>query len=415
MATFRRPLYSGSGHRLYNGDGLALSQEFEADSLDQAIFDLLTEVRAVLGGPGSTITQMLGASAEQQQQIAVYTRGAAALGVLASLVAPEVGIPVALGAEIVAIANELDLTGEVEAPADMPQNTITGFRDGTYPVTPVTPPPEGYGGGGGASAAEVWAYNVGAGFPSPTGQTATDLMAALQAAQALPMQALGVTDYRSPYFSVLASSYFSAYWTALLRTIPWPFDAAYVPDWSAWDGSESLVDFLNDHETTYPGQWTDVMAEAGQATGFAYVVNPNGVGVLLRCNVSEQLLPLVSGQLAGGVVSGGAPVWPGEDFATLGAPVAFDGPAEITAPMHGVLVDYTTLPQKVDMWQVSTFQNFGHAGQLAFVSDNGYAEPWQYLQWGKQVYVPRALSVAAACLIRPIAGQEGTVTPWTIS
>lgn len=414
MVTINHPLYTGSGFRCLDGNDVPMFYTEEVDSLEQAIYDLLSDVRAVLGGPGSTITQMLGASAQQQQQIAVYSRGAAALGMLGSLIAPELGIPLALGAEVIAIANELDLGGDVEAPAQMPVSYTTGLTDGTYPVTPVTPPPEGYGGGDPADIVDaIFLHNVT--WQNATGEVQLSLQYWLEevmAALGPSAWASGVPDPRNPYFSLVA-----AYPTAVTYGALIPWSASAVPpvpalDFSAVLAGDTVLSYLNrevdDYTWTNQGPW----GEATPAGVFA-ALSGEYAGRYWRCNLTDDELHLLAGQL-GGASTAGAPVWPGLAGVTLGDPVPFDDVMEITGPMHGVLVDYTTPPQKTDKWTVESFSNYGHAGQLAFTSDNGYAEAWQYLQWDKQVYVPRALSEAATVLLRPIAGQEGTVTPFTL-
>jgi len=415
MVTVTHQMYSGSGYPLSNGDGTAITYDTTEDSADAYIIAKLDEIRAVLGGPGSTITQMLGASAAQQQQIAVYSRGAAALGMVGSLIAPELGIPLALGAEVIAIANELDLGGDVVAPDQMVPSYSIGISDGSYPVTPVTPPPAGYGGDAAEDiAAAVFAYGVN--WQNATGEVTLQFRYWLQevmAALSPGSWAEGVPDPRNPYFSLVA-----AYPTAITYGALIPWSASAIPPVPALDFSsvfegDTLLTYLNrevsDYTWTNAGPW----GESTPAGAYA-ALSGEYAGRYWRCNLTTAQLHLLAGQL-GGAGAPNAPVWPGVDNVEFGDPVAVVDAATIPGPLHGVVFEMTVAPSKLTNREIEGYTSYWRLGMITFVDDNGSVETFQYLQWEQGVYCPRQMQSAASAIIQLEGGAEASVTPWTRS
>lgn len=111
----------------------------------------------------------------------------------------------------------------------------------------------------------------------------------------------------------------------------------------------------------------------------------------------------------------GAPVWPGLANVTLGSPVPIV-PTEqtIPGPMHGVLVDLTTIPQPLPFYDLSAAQGWAKLGQLTFVDDNGDAEPQQMLSFVHGLFMPKGMKEASSCGIKTLSGLGGTITPFTI-
>lgn len=415
MVTIHRRLYSGSGWPLTTPDGTPITQEITVDSLDQAIYDLLTEVRAVLGGPGSTITQLLGASAEQQQQIAVYSRGAAAVGMLASLVAPEVGIPVALGAEIVAIANEFDLTGDVEAPDEMPQNTIQKVVDGTYPVTPVTPPPTGYGGEDAATiVAAIFDHAVT--WQNATGEVQLGLqewLVEVMAALAPLAWATGLPDPRNPYFALVASYPSAIPYGALL---PWAANAIPpVPalDFTAVLTDDTVLSYLNREQAGYTwtmqGPWGE-----GIPAGVYAALSGEYAGRYWRCLLTDEQLHLLAGHLGGGATNV-PPVWPGLAGVTLGAPVEVTESQIIDGPMDGINLTVDAVDAGTGKWGITGRWSYYRAGYVQFINDGGGVETIQYMGSDEQTFCPHSMQRAASVLIFLSHATQVTVTPWTLA
>lgn len=108
----------------------------------------------------------------------------------------------------------------------------------------------------------------------------------------------------------------------------------------------------------------------------------------------------------------GAPTWPGEDNVTLGTPVALAPAVSVEEACHGVIVNLTGAPTKTSVWLLGSKNAYGALGQIAFVSDRGDAETWQWLQFGQQVYCPKTMRQAAGAILRCPTDAVGTVTPW---
>lgn len=104
----------------------------------------------------------------------------------------------------------------------------------------------------------------------------------------------------------------------------------------------------------------------------------------------------------------GPPVWPGVADATLGTPVALTAQLALDGPMHGVLVTVTVPPTHSGRISLGGEIFDYQSGQIAFVSDNGFIEPWQYIGWRQGLYTPKSMSQASAALFRVMSGCEGT-------
>jgi hypothetical protein len=54
-------------------------------------------------------------------------------------------------------------------------------------------------------------------------------------------------------------------------------------------------------------------------------------------------------------------------------------------------------------------------GEVAFQTDDGYLEPFQWLGANDALYMPRQIQSAAAALFHVRRDASGTVTPFTIN
>lgn len=106
-------------------------------------------------------------------------------------------------------------------------------------------------------------------------------------------------------------------------------------------------------------------------------------------------------------------LWPGAANATLGTEVALVDQLELTEAMHGVLVNVTTPPTRTGRREIGGHLMDYGVGEISFVADNGYIEPWQYMGFRTAIFTPRTMEVAAGAVFRVLAGAGGTVTPWT--
>lgn len=413
MTTIAKRLYSGSGWPLTNGSGLPITVQTDVGDLAQATYDLLTEIRAVLGGPGSTVVQMLGATDTQVQQVKTYAQGAMLLGGVAALVQPEVGIPVALAGEVLNFLATQEWGGDVDLPSDMPQNTVKRIVSGDAPVTPITPPPAGYGGTG-ATAAQVWQYPA-SGADGVNGQYATTALGVLQYAgwlASLLSYTQGVVDPRNPYFSLVARNAgvltevgFNGWQGNTRPSVP-------ALDLSAVLPGDTVLSYLQREVGAYAWSTSGPWGEASPAGVYAQLAAPYST-LWWRCNLTNDQLQLLAGNLSSGGGDPVPPIWPGLASVTLGEPVAVTENATIPGPLDGIIATLLVPPSGLSKHIVEGFTSYWRLGLVAFVSDNGQVENWQYLQWNDAVYCPKALRRADSALLELQATCEMTVTPWT--
>lgn len=109
------------------------------------------------------------------------------------------------------------------------------------------------------------------------------------------------------------------------------------------------------------------------------------------------------------------PIWPGEDNVTLGTPVALTSQLHLTGAMDGVIVAITTPPTRTGLYEVGGAPLDYGQGRIAFETDDGDIEPWQYLGFRSAIYTPKSMAHAAGVRFQMLAGAAGTVTPWTVS
>lgn len=110
--------------------------------------------------------------------------------------------------------------------------------------------------------------------------------------------------------------------------------------------------------------------------------------------------------------TGGAPVWPGAENATLGDSVELTSQLHLEEECHGVLVAITTPPTRTGLRQIGgALYDYG-VGEIAFETDSGQIEPWQYLGFRTAIFTPKTMEKAAGARFRVLAGASGTVTPW---
>lgn len=119
------------------------------------------------------------------------------------------------------------------------------------------------------------------------------------------------------------------------------------------------------------------------------------------------------GDLADLIPGDSAPVWPGLANVTLGTPVALADGLHLTEAMDGVLITVTTPPSKTGLLNIGGKYFDYREGEIAFETDNGEVEPWQYLGFRNAIFTPKTMTQAAGCRLRVLAGAEGIVTPWT--
>lgn len=414
MVTIHRRLYSGAGFPLSNGSGLALTLEQTVDSLEQAIYDLLCDVRAVVGGPGSTVFEDLGATRQQAADARKYARAALAAGTIAAVLYPPASVPVALAGVLSDALLEEGWDQDATVPTTTPATQTNNIYAGTQAIVPVTPPPAGYGGDSAADVAiAVWGYLLGT--LNAQGQnhniTAGNLLGFLGTLANIYGGKDGQGDIRTPWFRWVSKD------SEYTCSPPWgtalpPWNVVPHLDFTLVQADDTVLSYL---AREYPAwDWTtdDPMGGTNSGRVWALVLN-EAPYVWLRCTLTDQDLHHLTTTVEVTAIT--PPVWPGIANVTLGEAVAFNDLIEVDGPMDGVLIAYTTPPSKVSIYSFGRYTAYGRAGQLAFVSDNGQVEEEQWLQFNQALYTPKAMARAASCLVRPIAGQEGTITPWTVT
>lgn len=110
-----------------------------------------------------------------------------------------------------------------------------------------------------------------------------------------------------------------------------------------------------------------------------------------------------------------APVWPGLAGVTIGGAVALVDQLVLSGPMHGILVNVTSPPVGLGQYRVGGRRlDYGQM-RIAFETDNGELEGWQYFGFEQAIYTPHSMTIAANCRFQLLGGLGGTVAPWTRS
>ena len=136
-------------------------------------------------------------------------------------------------------------------------------------------------------------------------------------------------------------------------------------------------------------------------------------------DVDEEYFALLQAFAAGtwpnaGVGLTGAPVWPGITGVTLGTPVALTPNLELTQPMHGVVVNISSVAPSTAYFTYGTEVAYRHIGGLAFFDDADATEDFQFLGFPLAVYLPKSMVEAGGVRFNVPATLTGTVTPFTI-
>jgi hypothetical protein len=135
-------------------------------------------------------------------------------------------------------------------------------------------------------------------------------------------------------------------------------------------------------------------------------------------NVAAALLSdteSILGAIAGLIFpTSGPPIWPGDDGVTKGDPVVLTDSAIIEGPMDGILLENMTVGNTKNTWSVTPFAGVYRGGYVVFLSEEGHAEPAQYIGPTDAVFSRQGLSQAAQCVIKLNNVAEVTVTPWTL-
>lgn len=274
-------------------------------------------------------------------------------------------------------------------------NLISLTQQTGKPVTLPSRPPAGYGGPAPSDVATaVWD------FASPTyGQQMIQVQdESFRVHQNMSATyAAFPTDFRKPGWWVAAN------W---LSALP-PSDSSFLPtvDYTTILPTDATPsDWLN---RVYPG----LFFTAGQ-DGRPFTSDPTA-DAFWFLELPQWEFDALKTQLQPLAVAG-APVWPGLAKVHLGAPVAFAGTFTVAGPMHGIIVDITSVAPRFGLFNYGGMPSYRNIGSFTFTDDRGEAEHYTALGFIHGVYAPRTMVEAASALFRADPSVVGTVTPWTI-
>jgi hypothetical protein len=159
---------------------------------------------------------------------------------------------------------------------------------------------------------------------------------------------------------------------------------------------------------------SDVAGVASQVTGVNSAVSALSTFLGEEVALILEAITAIADAIAALAVSG-PPVWPGADGVDLGTPADLVDQLYLVAPMDGVIVAVTTPPTKTGRRSIGGATYDYGVGEIAFETDSGDLEPWQYLGFRAAIFTPKTMEHAAGARFRVLAGALGTVTPWTRS
>lgn len=299
------------------------------------------------------------------------------------------------------IANAAGAVRQDAASPHLPtiEDVLNALAAGPPVTLPSTPPP-GYGG---STAEQVWGHYLngilGGGVTADEGVSTGWLLHRTFANYA------GIPVRGSPFFSVdfLAASG-GAY---PVDHTEMAFDiTGILPD-------DTVLSWLTRTDTS--GRTWEVdpvtgMVRSGTNLGQEY-------HTYIYCLLTDADLQAIRAGYGNSAVEVGnvPPVWPGLANVTLGTPVALDAQLELTGPLDGVLVNITSPPPKLGSFDVGGVTYYYRVGSISFVTDNGEAEPSQYLGFENAIYTPRCMKQAASAILRVLGAAGGTATPFTVT
>jgi hypothetical protein len=176
------------------------------------------------------------------------------------------------------------------------------------------------------------------------------------------------------------------------------------PDYSDILPGDTVLSWLQRTETVRGG-W-----ELDTATGLAVSYT-----VLSGEHIYRTVCDLRDLELHALAIRTGPPVWPGEAGITRGTSVPLAAGVVLSGTMHGVEIYITATERAIPFVSADTFKLYKSLGRYTFVNDAGDLEPWQPIPADVAQLMPKAMAVAAGCLLSFYTGVTGTVTPFTIN
>lgn len=208
----------------------------------------------------------------------------------------------------------------------------------------------------------------------------------------------------TPHFTVDALAAWGGYWPTAFQGV--------LPDYTDIQADDTVLSWLT--RTVPDRDW-----EADDTTGLicTYTNLEGEYHTRIDCTLTDSDLQAIRAGYGNTAVDVGnvPPIWPGLANVTLGTPVALSSNLTVTGPLDGVLVNVTTPPTKLSEVVIGGISYWYRVGEVTFLSDNGEAEPFQYLGFQNAIYTPRFMKQAASAKLRVLGGAEGTATPYTIA
>lgn len=185
-------------------------------------------------------------------------------------------------------------------------------------------------------------------------------------------------------------------------TLPVPIDFAAKP------AGTTLLEYLLDTQPAHAWSYDGPDGTHAGTDDTIWAPITGIYGAFWKCIYSDRILALMAGPAA---VS--ARGWPGLDNVTLGTPVPFTGKLYHAATMDGALLSITDVPKGQSAYDEAGTTRYKGLGWISFHSDNGDLENHQQVEWPFGVYVPTAMTQAAAIDVWTKPGTSGILTPWT--
>jgi len=191
------------------------------------------------------------------------------------------------------------------------------------------------------------------------------------------------------------------------NTQGWTWPTGYsqpMPDYTDIQPSDTVVSWLN--RTDSSGHTWFLGADGRHAE--AYGDQTGEYFDRIICSLSDV-------QLQARAAGVGAPIWPGIAGVTLGTTVPAVKSTVLELPMDGIIWLTTSYPPARARWGAAPYYSVYHTGRLAFITDNGDLEPFQYMGWQNAIFVPQTMGRAAGVVVFLEGNIEGAITPWDIS
>jgi hypothetical protein len=246
---------------------------------------------------------------------------------------------------------------------------------------------------GAENAAAVWAYQVPTQSTLYTGTLLN--YAGLTAFNSGQMHAWRLPE--SPFFT------FSGWlWD---HTMPLPDHGYPTGDWSDIQAADTRLTWLQRTESAY--DWVEATYNGTIDADYPPAGPTKGTVKFILTEPEFQALKPSTLLVP--------PIYPGSAGVTNGTPVVVAASQLVVGPMHGIHVTIDTVRSGTGQDVVGPHSNYKWAGWIAFVTDVGEVEQFQYLNFDAADYSPRSMAQASSVLVMLKQASQVTVTPWLLA